>query len=257
VICHLAALIAIPYSYIAPQSYVDTNITGTLNVLNAARLHDVVRFVHTSTSEVYGTAQFVPITEEHPLAGQSPYSASKIAADQLVHSFFASFGTPVITLRPFNTFGPRQSLRAVIPTIVTQLARGEKQLKLGDLSPTRDFNFVTDTAAGYLAAVNVEGCSGEVVNLGNNFEVSIGEVAEMLIRMFGSSAEIINDSDRARPKNSEVRRLFAANDKALKVLGWNPEYRGCDGFKRGLEKTVEWFSDQRNMKRYISTGYVI
>ena len=255
-ICHLAALIAIPYSYAAPQSYIDTNVTGTLNILNAARRHELTRVVHTSTSEVYGSAQFVPITEEHPLVGQSPYAASKIAADQLAYSFYASFGTPVVTIRPFNTYGPRQSMRAVIPTILTQLARGAAQIKLGDTQPTRDFNFVSDTAAGFVAARKSDNGLGEVINLGSNFEVSIGDVAKMAIDAFGSSAEVVSETARIRPQNSEVQRLWAANDKAKKNLGWTPEYGGREGFQKGLKRTIEWFADPKNLQLYQSEGYV-
>ena len=255
-ICHLAALIAIPYSYVAPQSYIDTNVTGTLNILNAARRHDCARVVHTSTSEVYGSAQFVPITEEHPLVGQSPYSASKIAADQLAYSFYASFGMPVVTIRPFNTYGPRQSMRAVIPTILTQLAKGATEIKLGDVQPTRDFNFVSDTAKGFVAALKSDKGIGEVVNLGSDFEVSIGEVASMAIEAFGSTAEVVSDAERLRPENSEVQRLWAANDKAKTLLGWSPEYGGRDGFKRGLEETIAWFAEPANLSFYRSEGYV-
>ena len=255
-ICHLAALIAIPYSYAAPQSYIDTNVTGTLNILNAARRHELTRVVHTSTSEVYGSAQFVPITEEHPLVGQSPYAASKIAADQLAYSFYASFGTPVVTIRPFNTYGPRQSMRAVIPTILTQLARGAAQIKLGDTQPTRDFNFVSDTAAGFVAALKCNNGLGEVINLGSNFEVSIGDVAKIAIDAFGSSAEVVSESVRIRPQNSEVQRLWAANDKAKKYLGWTPEYGGREGFQKGLKRTIEWFADPKNLQFYQSEGYV-
>lgn len=255
-ICHLAALIAIPYSYLAPQSYIDTNVTGTLNILNAARRHELTRVVHTSTSEVYGSAQFVPITEEHPLVGQSPYAASKIAADQLAYSFYASFGTPVLTVRPFNTYGPRQSMRAVIPTILTQLARGAAQIKLGDTQPTRDFNFVSDTASGFVAALKSDTGLGEVINLGSNFEVSIGDVAKMAIDAIGSSAKVVSESVRLRPQNSEVQRLWAANDKAKKYLGWTPEYGGREGFQKGLKRTIEWFADPKNLLFYQSQGYV-
>ena len=255
-ICHLAALIAIPHSYAAPKSYIDTNVMGTLNILNAARRYDLARVVHTSTSEVYGSAQFVPITEEHPLVGQSPYAASKIAADQLAYSFYASFGTPVVTIRPFNTYGPRQSMRAVIPTIVTQLARGATQIKLGDTQPTRDFNFVSDTAAGFVAALKSNKGLGEAINLGSNFEVSIKEVAKLAIDAFGSSAEVVSESVRIRPQNSEVQRLWAANDKAKKYLGWTPEFGGNEGFQKGLKRTIEWFADPKNLQLYQSEGYV-
>jgi len=192
-VMHLAALIAIPYSYHSPDTYVDTNIKGTLNILQAAREHGVKRIVHTSTSEVYGTAQFVPITEEHPLQGQSPYSATKIAADQLAYSFFSSFGLPVVIVRPFNTYGPRQSARAVIPTIITQIANGQRQIKLGAISPTRDFNFIDDTVAGFIAAMNSDQGLGEVVNFGSNFEISIGETVRLIAEVMNTDIEIITD----------------------------------------------------------------
>jgi len=206
-VLHLAALIAIPYSYHSPATYVDTNVTGTLNVLQAARELALRRVIHTSTSEVYGTAKFVPITEDHPLQGQSPYSATKIAADQLAQAFYSSFNVPVVTVRPFNTYGPRQSARAVIPTIITQVAQGKRQIKLGAVSPTRDFNFVTDTVAGFVAALHSDAGVGEVVNLGGNFEVSIGETAQMIGRAMGVDVEIMTDESRLRPVKSEVERL--------------------------------------------------
>lgn len=250
VVLHLAALIAIPYSYHSPDTYVETNIKGTLNVIQAARNMEVAKVVHTSTSEVYGTARFVPITEDHPLQGQSPYSASKIGADQIALSFHASFGTPVTVLRPFNTYGPRQSARAVIPTIITQIASGKRQIKLGALHPTRDFSYVTDTVAGFTATLNSDRCVGEVINIGSNFEISIGNVARTIAEVMGAQIEIITEEQRIRPENSEVERLWAANDKAHELLSWQPEYGGADGFRRGLAKTVRWFREPSNLALY-------
>ena len=213
-VLHLAALIAIPYSYHSPDMYVDTNIKGTLNIVQAARDLGVAKVIHTSTSEVYGSAQFVPITEEHPLHGQSPYSASKIGADQLAMSFYSSFGTPVMIVRPFNTYGPRQSARAVIPTIITQIASGSRCIKLGALHPTRDFSYVSDTVSGFLAALASERGSGEIVNLGSNFEISIGATAGMIAEVMGVKIDIVGEAQRLRPDKSEVERLYACNDKA-------------------------------------------
>lgn len=249
-VLHLAALIAIPYSYHSPDTYVDTNIKGTLNVLQAARDLGVMRLVHTSTSEVYGTARFVPITEEHPLLGQSPYSASKIGADQLAYSFYASFGLPVVIARPFNTYGPRQSARAVIPTIITQIASGQRRIKLGAVSPTRDFNYVKDTAAGFIAAMTSTEGLGEVINFGSNFEVSIGDTAQIIAEAMNAEIEIVTDGARMRPENSEVERLWAANAKAKNLFGWEPAYGGREGFKRGLVETGEWFVQADNLRRY-------
>ena len=249
-VLHLAALIAIPYSYHSPDTYVDTNIKGTLNVLQAARELGVKRLIHTSTSEVYGTARFVPITEEHPLQGQSPYSASKIAADQLAYSFYASFGLPVVIARPFNTYGPRQSARAVIPTIITQIANGSREVKLGAVSPMRDFNFVSDTVAGFIAALNSDKGLGEVVNFGSNFEISIGETAQLIAEAMNTKIEIITDEARLRPKNSEVERLCADNTKAMQLFGWQPRYGGREGLKRGLIETAEWFTRPENLRTY-------
>lgn len=250
VVLHLAALIAIPYSYHSPDTYVDTNIKGTLNVLQAARELGVKRLVHTSTSEVYGTARFVPITEEHPLQGQSPYSASKIAADQLAYSFYASFGLPVVIARPFNTYGPRQSARAVIPTIITQIASGKHLIKLGAVSPTRDFNFVQDTVSGFIAAMNSDQGSGEVVNFGSNFEISVGDTARLIAEVMNVEIELITDEVRLRPEKSEVERLWADNAKAKQLFNWQPCYGGRDGFKRGLVETAAWFVQPANLRGY-------
>jgi dTDP-glucose 4,6-dehydratase len=256
-VLHLAALIAIPFSYHSPDTYVDTNVKGTLNVLQAARQHAISRVVHTSTSEVYGTARFVPITESHPLQGQSPYSASKIAADQMAYSFYASFGLPVVTVRPFNTYGPRQSARAVIPTIITQIASGQRRIKLGAVSPTRDFNYVADTVAGFVAALRAEKGAGEVVNIGSNFEVSIGDTSKYIAEVMGVDLEIETDEARLRPEKSEVERLWADNTLAGKLFDWRPQYGGIDGFRRGLAQTAEWFSDPSNMTGYKAGIYNI
>jgi len=253
-VMHLAALIAIPYSYHSPGAYVDTNVTGTLNIVQAAQDLGVKRCIVTSTSEVYGTAQFVPITEDHPLQGQSPYSATKIGADQIALSFHRAFGTPVSVIRPFNTYGPRQSARAVIPTIITQILAGTTSIKLGSLHPTRDFNFVEDTVGGFMALANAmakDGSgTGEVINIGSNFEISIGDAAALIGEIMNAKLEIKSDDKRTRPEASEVERLWASNEKAKSVLGWTPKYGGQDGFKRGLEKTISWFSAPGVLERY-------
>jgi len=254
-VLHLAALIAIPYSYHSPDTYVDTNIKGTLNVLQAARDLDVSKIVHTSTSEVYGTAQFVPITEQHPLQGQSPYSASKIGADQIALSFYRSFGTPVSVIRPFNTYGPRQSARAVIPTIITQIANGKRQIKLGAVHPTRDFNYVADTVLGFIAMLQADASIGEVINIGSNFEISIGDTARTIAEAMGVEIEVVTDEQRLRPGKSEVERLWASNDKAYNLLGWTPKYGGLEGFRRGLAKTSEWFREPSNLAAYKADIY--
>ena len=256
-VLHLAALIGIPYSYHSPETYVDTNVKGTLNVVQAARDLGIGKVVHTSTSEVYGTARFVPITEEHPLRGQSPYSASKIGADQIALSFHASFGTPVTVLRPFNTYGPRQSARAVIPTIIAQIASGARRIMLGALHPTRDFNYVSDTVAGFLAALRSPASTGETINLGSNFEISIGELARIIAELMGTQIDIVADQVRMRPEDSEVNRLLAANDKARTLLGWQPRYGGLEGLHRGLAETIEWFRDPANIAGYRPTEYAL
>jgi len=254
-VLHLAALIAIPYSYHSPDTYVDTNIKGTLNIVQAARDLGLRKVVQTSTSEVYGTARFVPITEDHPLQGQSPYSASKIGADQIAMSFHASFGTPVALVRPFNTYGPRQSARAVIPTIITQIASGKRSIKLGAVHPTRDFNYVADTVSGFLAALESERSIGEVINLGSNFEISVGDTARAIAEVMGAPIEIVTDDQRLRPAMSEVERLWASNDKALELLGWRPRFGGREGFLRGLAETVSWFRDPANLAAYKADIY--
>ena len=258
-VLHLAALIAIPYSYNSPDAYVDTNIKGTLNILQAARDLEVERCIHTSTSEVYGTAQFVPITEEHPLQGQSPYSATKIAADQLALSFYRSFGQPVSILRPFNTYGPRQSARAIIPTIITQIANGARRIKLGSLHPTRDFTYVTDTADAFIAMLEcpLQNIVGEVFNGGSGFEVSMGDTARMIAQVMEANIEIICDEQRLRPKNSEVERLWADNTRLTTLTGWKPEHGDLEGFRRGLEKTAQWFAHPKNLAGYKSGIYNI
>ncbi len=249
-VLHLAALIAIPYSYHSPDTYIDTNVKGTLNIVQAARELGVSKVVHTSTSEVYGTARFVPITEEHPLQGQSPYSASKIGADQIAMSFYNAFDTPVSVIRPFNTYGPRQSARAIIPTVITQIASGRRRIKLGALHPTRDFNFVADTVQGFIAVAQSEKSVGEVINVGSNFEISIGDTVAMIADIMGVKIEIETDEVRLRPEKSEVDRLWAANDKARELAGWSPGYAGHDGFRRGLQETVTWFTNPDNLKNY-------
>jgi dTDP-glucose 4,6-dehydratase len=254
VILNLAALIAIPYSYHSPDTYIDTNIKGTLNILQAARRHGVKRVVQTSTSEVYGTAQYIPIDEAHPLHPQSPYAATKVGADQLALSFHSSFDVPVGILRPFNTYGPRQSARAVIPTIISQLANKSK-VKLGSLSPTRDFSFVQDTANGFLAAAQSDAIVGQTINLGSGFEISIKETAETIARLMNKKLELVDDEQRVRPENSEVERLHASIEKAKTLLGWQPELKGLAGFETGLKKTIEWFSNPKNLSRYKADRY--
>ncbi len=250
VVMHLAALIAIPYSYHSPDAYIDTNVKGTLNVLQAARDLGVERVVHTSTSEVYGTARFVPITEEHPLQGQSPYSASKIGADQIATSFYLSFGTPVSVIRPFNTYGPRQSARAVIPTVITQLAAGVREIRLGAVHPTRDFNFVADTVRGFVAVAECDEAVGRVINVGSNFEISVGDTARLIAEVMGVPIEIASEAQRLRPAASEVERLWADNTLASQLAGWTPQYGGRNGLRRGLAETVEWFRNPDNLRRY-------
>jgi NAD dependent epimerase/dehydratase len=253
---HLAALIAIPYSYRAPESYVDTNVRGTLNVLEAVRRHGLAKLVVTSTSEVYGTAQTVPITEDHPLSAQSPYAATKVAADQLALSYHRTFGLPVAIARPFNTYGPRQSARAVIPAIITQLAAGSR-LRLGALHPTRDFTFVEDTVRGLIAAHDDAAGVGEVIQFGSGFEISIGELARLLAEVMGVAVEIEHDAARDRPASSEVERLWADVGKARRLLGWQPAWGGLDGLRRGLAATAAWFADPAHRDRHRAEEYVV
>lgn len=243
---HLAALIAIPYSYTAPGSYVDTNVNGTLNICQAALECGVSRVIHTSTSEVYGTARYVPIDEKHPIQPQSPYSASKIGADAMAMSFHNAFGLPVTTARPFNTYGPRQSARAVIPTIITQIANGQKVIKLGDVSPTRDFNYVSDTCDGFMQLAQCEKAVGEVVNIGSNQEISIGDTLSLIREIMGSDVEFITDDIRMRPEKSEVFRLWCDNTKIHGLTG----FKSTVSIREGLEKTVDWFTRPDNLKKY-------
>lgn len=241
---HLAALIAIPFSYHSPDSYVDTNIKGTLNVLQAARELETEKIMITSTSEVYGTAQYVPIDEKHPFQGQSPYSATKIGADRLAESFYRSFRLPAVIVRPFNTYGPRQSARAVIPTIITQLLAGKTEIKLGMLTPTRDFNYVKDTAEGFVAIAESDKTVGEEINIASQREISIGDLASEIIKQINPNAELVCDEQRIRPEKSEVNRLLGSNEKIQKLTNWKPRY----SLEQGLGETIEWV--RQNMKCY-------
>jgi len=246
IVFHLAALIGIPYSYHSPDTYVDTNIKGTLNILQAAQALGIAKVLHTSTSEVYGTARFVPITEEHPLQGQSPYSATKIGADKMAESFYRSFNTPVTIVRPFNTYGPRQSARAVIPTIITQLLNGATEIKLGHIHPTRDFNFVKDTVAGFIAIAETPATIGEEINIASGQEISIGQLASEIINQINPAARIISEDIRMRPEKSEVERLLGSNEKIRRLTGWQPEY----SLQKGIHEAIEWFKDTENLQRY-------
>ncbi len=246
IIFHLAALIAIPYSYIAPDSYVDTNIKGTLNICQAAKENSCERIIHTSTSEVYGTAQYVPIDENHPLQPQSPYSASKIGADQMAMSFYFSFGLPVIIARPFNTYGPRQSARAVIPTIIGQIAAGKKQIKLGDLTPTRDFNYVLDICKGFIALAESDKSIGNTINIGSGVEISVGDTLELIKKIMNSDVEFITDRVRLRPEKSEVFRLCCDNSMIKELTGFIPEF----SLEEGLKETIDWFMNSKNLLYY-------
>lgn len=246
VIYHLAALIAIPFSYVAPDSYVDTNIKGTLNICQAALDNQVQRLIHTSTSEVYGTAQYVPIDEHHPMQPQSPYSASKIAADAMAMSFYNAFGLPLTIARPFNTYGPRQSARAVIPTIISQIAGGKKQIQLGDVSPTRDFNYVEDTCRGFIALAESEKTLGETVNIGSNSEISVGDTLNIIKNIMHSDVEFVVDAQRLRPEKSEVNRLCCDNRKMKALTG----FESMIDITEGLQRTVDWFSNPENLKKY-------
>jgi NAD dependent epimerase/dehydratase len=248
VVYHLSSLIAIPYSYVAPQSYVQTNVQGAINVLQAAREEGVDRVVHTSTSECYGTAQYVPIDEKHPLQGQSPYSASKIGADMLAESYWRSFGLPVAIIRPFNTFGPRQSARAVIPTIISQALKGGT-IKLGSLAPTRDMNYVDNTVDGFLAVASHPAAVGEVINVGSGREIAIGDLARLIVKLVGSASDVVEDAQRIRPANSEVERLLCSHAKAKELLGWEPRV----GLEDGLQRSIAWFRD--HLDRYKTDIY--
>ena len=248
---HLAALIAIPYSYVAPDSYVDTNVKGTLNICQAALDNGVGRVIHTSTSEVYGTAQYVPIDEKHPLQPQSPYSASKIGSDAMAMSFFNAFDLPLTIARPFNTYGPRQSARAVIPTIISQIAGGMKQIKLGDVTPTRDFNYVADTCRGFLALARCDAAVGQTVNIGSNREISVGDTLDLIRELMHSDVEFITDAQRLRPEKSEVFRLWCDNTKLRELTGFQP---AC-GIREGLQSTIDWFTRPENLARYKAALY--
>ncbi|WP_322923971.1 NAD-dependent 4,6-dehydratase LegB [Paenibacillus campi] len=256
-VLNLAALIAIPYSYHSPATYIETNIHGALNVVQAGRELNIEHIVQTSTSEVYGSAQYVPIDEQHPLQGQSPYSASKIGADQIALSFYRSFNTPVSIIRPFNTYGPRQSARAVIPTIISQIANGNSTIRLGDTTPTRDFNFIKDTVEAFIAMIDSKTSVGEVINIGSNYEVSIGDTVAMIAELMQSDITIETDEQRLRPEKSEVNRLWANNQKAKQLLGWKPQYGGIDGLKKGLQETIDWFTDSSNLNQYKADVYNI
>ena len=251
VIFHLAAHIAIPYSYIAPDSYVDTNVKGTLNICQAAKENGVKKVIVTSTSEVYGTALYVPIDEKHPKQPQSPYSASKIGADMMAMSFYNAFELPVIVARPFNTYGPRQSARAIIPTIITQIANGKKEIKLGDLTPTRDFNFVKDICRGFIALANCDAAIGEEVNISSNHEISMRDTLELIAKIMKSEVKLVEDERRLRPANSEVFRLWGDNTKIKNLTGFVPQYT----IEQGLTETVEWFLNPDNLKKYKSDIY--
>ncbi|MDD3907373.1 MAG: NAD-dependent 4,6-dehydratase LegB [Bacteroidales bacterium] len=248
---HLAALIAIPYSYIAPDSYVDTNVKGTLNICQAAKENGVKRVLVTSTSEVYGTAQYVPIDEKHPKQPQSPYSATKIGADAIAMSFYNAFGLPVVIVRPFNTYGPRQSARAIIPTIITQIANGKKEIKLGDLTPTRDFNFVKDTCKGFIELSKCDAAIGQEVNVCSNCEISMRDTMKLIARMMNSDVKFVEDAQRLRPKNSEVFRLLGDNSKIKSLTGYTPSY----SLEAGLRETIEWIIDNKNLNNYKSDIY--
>jgi len=251
IIFHLAALIAIPYSYIAPDSYVDTNIKGTLNICQAAKENGNIRVIHTSTSEVYGTAQYVPIDEKHPMQAQSPYSATKIAADAMAMSFYNSFNLPLTIARPFNTYGPRQSARAVIPTIITQIANGVKEIKLGDVTPTRDFNYVDDTCSGFIKLSECQNSIGQTVNIGSNFEISIGDTLNIIKELMDSDVQFTTDQERIRPSKSEVFRLWCNNAKIKKLTGFESKV----GIHQGLQKTIDWITQPENLKKYKSEIY--
>ena len=254
-VLHLAALIAIPHSYTSPESYVQTNVLGTLNLLEAAKSAGVTRFLHTSTSETYGTARKVPISETHPLTAQSPYAATKIAADKLVESFHLSFEMPLVTVRPFNTYGPRQSARAVIPTVISQIASGKREIFLGSTSPTRDFSYVTDTVSGFETILQSQEGIGETFNLGSGFEISINDLVNLIGEIMKVEIEIISDDSRFRPENSEVERLLADTKKVKSTFGWSPEHGSIEGFRLGLEKTIDWFTQPANLARYNSDAY--
>ena len=250
-IFHLAALIAIPYSYVAPESYVDTNVKGTMNICQAAKDLGTERLIVTSTSEVYGTALYVPIDEKHPRQPQSPYSATKIGADAIAKSFFNAFGLPVVIARPFNTYGPRQSARAIIPTIISQIANGERKIKVGDLSPTRDFNYVEDTCRGFIALGRADGIEGEEINIATGTEVSMAETLNLIAELMGADMEYVVDPERLRPSRSEVFRLCGDNSKITSLTSWRPQVT----LREGLARTIKWLSDPKNLRQYKSDIY--
>jgi len=251
IIFHLAALIAIPYSYVAPDSYIDTNVKGTLNICQAAKENGNIRVIHTSTSEVYGTAQYVPIDEKHPKQPQSPYSASKIGADAIALSFYNAFNMPVSIARPFNTYGPRQSARAIIPTIISQIASGMKEIKVGDLTPTRDFNYVKDTCSGFIAIAKSEKTIGKEINIATNFEISMEDTLKLISNIMNIPVTFITENERIRPKNSEVFRLWGDNTLIKELTGFNPKYN----IRSGLEETCKWFLDKKNLEKYKTQIY--
>lgn len=257
VVINLAALIAIPYSYSSPSSYVDTNIKGTLNILESIKKHKIQKLIHTSTSEVYGSAQYIPIDEKHPNIAQSPYAATKIAADQLVLSYYRSFDTPAGIIRPFNTYGPRQSNRAIIPTTITQILSGSKEIRLGNTHPTRDFSYVDDTVNGIITSINSDDIIGNVINLGSGFEISINDTIKLITEIMGKDIKVLSDKVRIRKKLSEVDQLLSDNTLAKKILKWEPKYSNIEGFKFGLQKTIEWFSSEQNRNKYKSDIYNI
>jgi len=255
ILFHLAALISIPYSYISPRSYISTNVLGTLNLLEAIKTSSIESFIQTSTSEVYGNSQYLPINENHPLNAQSPYAASKIAADQLCLSYYRSFNLPVVIIRPFNTFGPRQSLRAVIPTMILQTIKNNKNIKLGNLSTKRDFSYISDTVEGLASCIRNKKCIGDVINLGSGFDLSMEKTLKIIQQKLGKKLNVIIEKNRLRPKKSEVNQLVSSNIKAKKILGWKPKFSNLNGFKKGLENTIEWFKKPENIKYYKSNMY--
>ena len=255
-IIHLAALIGIPYSYHSPRMYLETNAIGTLNILEAAKENKIKHTIHTSTSEVYGTAQYIPIDEKHPLQGQSPYSATKIAADKLVESYCRSFDLPVTTLRPFNVYGPRQSARAIIPTVISQIMNNQV-VKLGSLDPTRDLNYVGDTAEAFVKCLNKKNTFGETINIGSGFDISIGDLVMLIAKLMKKKIKIVEDKIRIRPEKSEVFQLVSSTEKARDLLSWQSKHKNIDGLALGLKKTINWFKKSKNLKKFKSFGYNI
>ena len=254
-IFHLAALVGIPYSYYAPESYIDTNIKGTLNILRASKERNDLKVIHTSTSEIYGTPKFLPITENHPASAQSPYAASKVGADHLAYSFYTSYKLPVSIIRPFNTFGPRQSLRAVIPTIISQVLGNNKTIKLGNTYSTRNFNFISDTVNGFISTIGKKKIFGEVINIGSNYDISIKDTAGEILKLMKKKVSITEENFRKRPKKSEVEVLKASGLKAKKLLNWSPKFKGKTGFLKALEKTIKWYSIEDNRKKFKNNIY--